>query len=305
MVPSKVIPELDLLNQTQRERLAYIEVKAFYCGDLTRADIERRFGVKPAASARDLLAYRRFAPNNLVYDAGQRCYRTTDAFRALFEHNPNRILTWFRSGMGDGLDIKVRRSVPCESASELVFPDLEILATITRAIAAKQLIRVSYLSLTSGASTKTLAPLALADTGLRWHLRAYDQSRKRFADFVLTRVTTAVNLAMPIPESQALVDDTQWARVVHLEIGAHPGIRHPEAIEADYGMREGILTLELRAPLVGYALRRWAVDCSEGGELNPREYPLRLLNRQTLYGVESAALAPGVRLEREGAYRGE
>ena len=137
MVHKKAASELDRLTQTQRERLAYIEVKALFCGDLTRSDIECRFGVKPAASARDLIAYRGFAPNNLVYDAALRCYRTTDAFRALFEHNAHRILTWFRSGMGDGLDIKVRKSVPCESASELVFPDLGIVAAVTRAIAAK------------------------------------------------------------------------------------------------------------------------------------------------------------------------
>ena len=293
MIPRKVIPELDQLNQTQRERLAYIEVKAFYCGDLTRVDIERRFVVKPAASARDLLAYRRFAPSNLVYDAGQRCYRTTDAFRALFEHNANRILTWFRSGIGDGLDIKVRRSVPCESASELVFPDLETLATITRAIAAKQLIRVGYLSLTSGASTKTLAPLALADTGLRWHLRAYDQQKKRFADFVLTRIAKAKPLGEDIPEDQQIEADIQWARVVHLELVPHPGVVHMAAIEVDYGMTDGLLQLDMRAPLVGYALRRWAVDCSPDHRLDPKAHHLWLRNSQTLYGVESATLAPG------------
>ena len=293
MVPRKVVNGLEQLTQTQRERLSFIEVKAFYCGDLTRADIERRFGVKPAASARDLLAYRRFAPSNLVYDAAQRCYRTTESFRALFEHNANRILTWFRSGMGDGLDIKVRRSVPCESASELVFPDLEILATITRAIAAKQLIRVSYLSLTSGASTKALAPLALADTGLRWHLRAYDQDKKRFADFVLTRIVRAKPLGENIPEDQQIESDIQWARVVHLELIPHPGVVHTAAIEADYGMNDGLLQIDMRAPLVGYALRRWAVDCSPDHRLDPRAHHLWLRNSQTLYGVESATLAPG------------
>ena len=46
MASKKNAPELDRLTQAQRERLAYIEVKAFYCGDLTRADIESRFGVK-------------------------------------------------------------------------------------------------------------------------------------------------------------------------------------------------------------------------------------------------------------------
>ena len=54
-----------------------------------------------------------------------------------------------------------------------------------------------------------------------------------------------------------------------------------------------MLVLDLRAPLVGYALRRWAVDCSPKATLDPKQHHLRLLNPATLYGVESASLAPG------------
>ena len=287
--------DLDSLSQTQRERLAFIEVRAFYCGDLSRGDIERRFGVKPAASARDLAAYRRLAPDNLWYDPSKRRYKPSDSFRPLFQQSAERILTWFKSGIGDGLELNLRRPVPCESASELSFPSLEVLATITRAISAGELIRIRYLSLSSGPSTKVLAPLALADTGLRWHLRAFDQARDRFSDFVLTRITKATSLNLAVPETQTLQFDTQWSRVVHLELGPHPKVKHPEAIEADYGMRAGVLKLDMRAPLVGYALRRWAVDCSEDNHLDPVEHQLRLLNLPTLYGVESATLAPGYR----------
>jgi len=73
----------------------------------------------------------------------------------------------------------------------------------------------------------------------------------------------------------------------------HPGVEHPEAIEADYQMKDGMLVLDMRAPLVGYALRRWAVDCTPDHRLDPRSHHLSLLNLQTLYGVESANLAPG------------
>ena len=73
----------------------------------------------------------------------------------------------------------------------------------------------------------------------------------------------------------------------------HPGVEHPEAIEADYQMKDGMLVLDMRAPLVGYALRRWAVDCTPDHTLDPRSHHLSLGNPQTLYGVESATLAPG------------
>lgn len=293
MAKKRVATALDDLTQTQRERLFYIEVKAFFCGDLSRADIERRFGVKPAASARDLSTYRRLAPLNLFYDAGQRKYATTDRFTHLFEHSAERVLTWFRAGFGDNMDQKLKRTVPCESASDLVKPEIETLATLTRAIAGRRQVKVNYLSLTSGASTKTLCPLALADTGMRWHLRAYDRERDRFVDFALTRIVKAKALDLPIPVEEQIESDVQWSRIVHIELAPHPGIAHPKAIEADFMMHNGMLALDMRAPLVGYALRRWSVDCSPEHRLDPTEHHLWIRNHQTLYGVESATLAPG------------
>jgi predicted DNA-binding transcriptional regulator YafY len=102
------------------------------------------------------------------------------------------VLTWFRAGFGDNMDQKLKRTVPCESASDLVKPDIETLATLTRAIAGRRQVKVNYLSLTSGVlNTRRCVHLLLADTGLRWHLRAYDRERGRFADFALTRIVKA------------------------------------------------------------------------------------------------------------------
>ncbi len=293
MVSKQAAVQLSNLSQAQRERLFYLEVKAFFCGDLTRADIERRFGVRPAASARDISSYKSLAPNNLLYNAALRNYEPTDRFNPVFEHSADRVLAWFRDGFGDSLDLKIQRTVPCEAASDLVRPDLETLAVLTRAIAGRKQVKVNYLSLTSGSSTKILSPLALADTGQRWHLRAYDCERERFADFSITRITKAKPLEINIPLNQRIEADNQWARVVRLELVPHPGVEHPEAIEADYQMKDGMFVLDMRAPLVGYALRRWAVDCSYKSTLDPKSHHLRLRNPQTLYGVESAALAPG------------
>lgn len=293
MVAKRVAVAVDQFTQTQRERLFYIEVKAFFCGDLTRADIERRFGVKPAASARDLSTYRSLAPQNLFYDASQRKYATTGGFAPLFEHSAERVLTWLRAGFGDNMDQKLKRAIPCESASDLVEPEIETLATLTRAITGKRQIKVSYLSLSSGASTKVLCPLALADTGLRWHLRAYDRQKSRFADFALTRIVKAKSLDLPIPVGEQIESDVQWVRIVHIELVPHPSIAHPKTIEADFRMNNGVLALDMRAPLVGYALQRWSVDCSPEHTLDSKAHHLWLRNSQTLYGVESAALAPG------------
>jgi hypothetical protein len=70
-------------------------------------------------------------------------------------------------------------------------------------------------------------------------------------------------------------------------------VEHPDAFEAEYQMKYCKLVLEMRAPLVGYAVRSWAVVCAAKHLMNPRSHFLNLNNQQTLYGVEIAALAPG------------
>ena len=280
-------------TQTQRERLAFLEMRAFFTGELRRGDIESRFGVKPAAASRDLSSYREAAPSNLDYDQASRCYRPAAAFKPLFEFQSDRVLAWLLQGFGDGLDLKLKQAAPCEGPGNLVKPDLAILAALTRAMCAKKAVKVHYLSMSSGPKKREIVPLALADNGLRWHVRAYDRQRKRFGDFVLTRIASVQVLDDVVPESEQLVADEQWVRMVDMEVVPHPGVKWPEAVAADYGMAGGMLKLKARAAMAGYVLRRWSIDASDDHQLDSASHHLWLSNPQTLYGVESATLAPG------------
>lgn len=283
------------LSQVQRERLAFLELRAYFTGELRRADIETRFGIKPAASSRDLSAYRDLEPGNLDYDVAARCYRPTKSFKPLFEFSSDRVLAWLLQGFGDGLELKLRKVAPCEGPGNLVRPDLAILSTVTRAMCSKHALKVSYLSLTSGAASRDLVPVALADNGLRWHVRAFDRRNSRFGDFVLTRITKAKELDGHVGEDELLPADEQWARIVDMEVVPHPGVRCAQAVEADYAMDQGVLRLRSRAALAGYMLRRWSIDCSPDHSLDPASHHLWLRNPQTLYRVESAVFAPGVK----------
>jgi predicted DNA-binding transcriptional regulator YafY len=133
----------------------------------------------------------------------------------------------------------------------------------------------------------------LADNGLRWHVRSYDRDRKRFSDFVLTRIIKADEIEGEVHEHELLAADEQWVRMVEMEIVPHPGIKQPKAVEADYGMDGGVLKIKARAALAGYVLRRWSIDASPDHRLDPASHLLWLRNTPTLYGVESASLAPG------------
>lgn len=280
-------------SQTQRERLAFLELRAFFTGELSRGDIETRFGIKPAAASRDLGIYREMAPGNLDYDPAGRRYRPTASFSPIFQFHCERVLAWLLQGFGDGLELGLKPATPCEGPGQFVRPDMSVLGVITRSMCARRPVRINYLSLSSGSNRREIVPVALADNGLRWHVRAYDRNRERFSDFVLTRIESATEIDGPVADHEMLSADEQWARIVDIELVPHPGIAWPKAVEADYGMQEGVLKIKARAALAGYVLRRWSIDSTPDHRLDHAAHHLWLRNPQTLYGVESAALAPG------------
>ena len=286
-----------VLSHSQRERLAYLELKAFFIGELRRGDLEARFSIKPAAATRDLNAYRERAPDNLAYDRYVKAYVPTSHFCPVFPFSAERVLSWLLHGYGDGQGPTVARTIPCEGAGELVQPDFGLLGEITRAIHTGRALQIHYLSLSSGAAKRVIVPVALADNGLRWHVRAYDRQRKRFSDFVLTRITKVKPLDEAAEAHERMEADEQWHRRIDLRLEPHPGLQHPEAVIADYGMKGGSLTLNVSAALAGYALLRWAVDCSPGYTLDAARHHLCLADRSVLAGVESAMLAPGFAAE--------
>lgn len=286
--------ELKDLTQPQRDRLAFIELRVRFLGEIRRQDLFTRFSIQAAAASRDLATYKELAPGNIDYDSKNKVYVHSEWFRPLFDFSPTRVLTWLAQGYGDNEPIRHRPLIATETATEISNPDLETLSVITRAIFSKTAIQVTYRALTSGMTAREIVPFALADNGSRWHVRAYDRRSHEFRDFVLARVADARVAHGPITDHERPDQDIQWNRIVELELVPHPAnMRNPDTIESEYGMSEGKLVTRVRAALVGYMLRRWNVDCTPNHSLKGGENHLWLKNWQSLYGVANLALAPG------------
>jgi hypothetical protein len=283
------------INQTQQERLFHIDFKLRFLGTVNRNDLVSRFGIKAAAATRDLTQYKEIAPQNLEYDTKAKTYIQREGFKPLFSYPGNQALTALCHGLGDDFVGRQHPLVTAESPTQLNFPDLNTLAIVTQAIHQKKAIQIQYRSLSSGLSTREIAPFALVDSGLRWHVRAHDRKREAFNDFVVNRIARPRILNGEIPTEQTRDADIQWNRIVRMHIVPHPRLEHPETIEHEYFMNEGMLKVEVRAAVAGYVLRHWNVDCSEIHSLDGPEIHLWLNNPQTLYGVDSATLAPGYR----------
>lgn len=281
------------LSQTQKERLFHIDFKLRFLGSINRNDLVSRFGIKAAAATRDISLYKDIAPQNLLYDTKAKSYTQSPSFKPVFEYPGNQALTALCHGLGDDHVVLNNALVTAEALTQLNFPNLDILAVVTKTIHQSKALKIEYRSLSSGQSTREIVPFALVDTGLRWHVRAYDRKRKSFTDFVINRIAKPKLLVGDIPVEQTREADIQWNRIVEMHLVPHPNLKHPQTIEMEYGMKNGMLKIQVRASLAGYVLRHWNVDCSEKHMLSGDEFHLWLQNTQTLYGVENLAIAPG------------
>jgi predicted DNA-binding transcriptional regulator YafY len=186
-----------------------------------------------------------------------------------------------------------RPLLPCESPVSLITPRMDVLAPVCRAIHARCPVAIRYYSMSSGESERVIVPFALVDTGIRWHVRAFDRTRHEFRDFVLTRIEEPF-FVDEVPEVYELPEnDIQWTRIVELELVPHPRLNRPEIVRKEYGINDHSLKLRVRAAVAGYMLLRWNVDSSPDHCLTDEHYRLWLCNPLTLYGVENAQLAPG------------
>lgn len=284
---------VESLSFAQRERLAYIDFRLYFIGEIGRPDLTGRFGLAPAGATRDLALYREIAPNNIEFDGSSKVYRIGKDFAPIFEHAPQRVLSSLALGFGEGVNGVSQPLLPCESPTVLSNPKMDVLAPICRAIHAKRPVAIRYHSMSSGESERVIVPFSLVDTGLRWHARAFDRKSGEFRDFVVTRIEAPILLDEELQANERPDNDIQWTRIVEMDFVPHPRLSRPEIIRMDYGMRDGSIRMRVRAAVVGYMLQRWSVDCSPDHHLTDEQYRLWLSDPLALYGVENAKLAPG------------
>jgi predicted DNA-binding transcriptional regulator YafY len=289
-----VIRATEALDARTNERLVFIDFRCTFLGELRRGDLMARFNIGSAAATRDIAEYRNNLGGKIELDPVSKTYRLAPGFAPIFAHEVEQALTALSRGFGETQITTSGALINCEIPPHLSTPSLDILAPLCRAIHARRAVQIGYSSFSSGKSIREIVPFALANNGLRWHVRAFDRKREDFVDFVLTRIHEVIESELPAPREQELEKhDIDWGRVLELQLVAHPKEDHPEVVALDYKMVDGVLKIRVRAALASYLLRQWLVDCSTDHSLTGTEYRLWLKNSPILYGVANAHLAPG------------
>jgi hypothetical protein len=283
-------------NQRRHERLTYIDFCANYLGQIGRSDLIDRFGISDGSASKDIARYNDTAKHKLKYDFKTKKHKATFIFKPQYHFSASQVLKALSTGFGDTLEQVPGSFIQTATAVELNKPDPIYIAQISRGIHQNKIVEITYYSLSSGKTIREIAPFVLINSGLRWHVRAFDRKSKEFRDFVLARITSAKMLKESIPDDESCKNDENWTKTVNLEIVPHPdNIKEKRAIELDYGMKEGMLKLELRQSIAGYVLRNWNVDCTIDHQLREAHYQLWLKNSGVLRHLENVYLGPRVK----------
>ena len=264
------------------QRLEFIEFRLFWEGHVNRSDVMEQFGLSVNQSSSDLNRYIGLAPDNMVYDKSARTYVRGPEFKPVFDKlDAGRYLAQLRS-VADGLldhgDCWIADPPSYDTAptpARGVNP--QILREVLAAIRHAEAIEVEYQSLSHPEpSWRWIAPHAVAFDGFRWHTRAFCLVDKCFKDFLLSRIRETRGVrASEVTDAS----DTDWQEHVTLEIGPHPELSdtQKQVIALDYGMRSGMVKIQVRRAVLYYALRRLGLDTDPDAR-TPQEQQIVLLN---------------------------
>jgi predicted DNA-binding transcriptional regulator YafY len=279
------------LRWSVERRLAFIDERLFWLGEVNRTDLMGRFGVSLGQASTDIARYLAHAPEGVFYDKTAKRYLADASFRpVLAAPDAARFLSELLLVNAGLLPVEhtLFGLVPPFDATPVPErkADPSVLRAVLGAVRKALVLDVMYQSMNRPEPTRRLIePHALAYDGFRWHVRAFDRETGEFRDFVLGR------LSKPKPAGPArsrAKDDRDWHGLVELKIAPHPRLTpaQAKAIALDYGISKGKAVIRVRRALLFYALRRLGLDV--GPDIRPpHEQHIVLVNRGEIDALRS------------------
>lgn len=288
-------------------RFAFIEQQLHWYGTVTRADLCDAFSIEDATAKDWLEKYRKARPGRLVSVSGKG-YRAAEdftlpperidaaAFLSRFAADAGIVAPIVERAERDHLKSKklTRRAVPVLGPPEPETRSVqaEVLRAVLHAILRGQELQVVYRSPGRALPREIwIAPHALSTDSFRWAVRAKDCERGRYIDYVLHRIERVV--AKRDGQGNASSGDAAWRETVTVKLKPRDGLEPQarQAIEAQYGMKAGICSVQVPRAMLLYFLKRHQLE-EDSAQKAPHQHPLQIANRDEV----TAALDPSVRV---------
>jgi len=243
----------------QERRLEFIDFRLLWEGHLNRSDLTSHFGISVPQASMDLARYQELAPSNMLYDRQQKAYISAPSFRPLMESvNAFTFLNQIRQVEAGMLPKEATFLGWYPSTGVVRLPsrriDVQVLRLLLDAIRKSIRVEVRYQSMSRTEPKKRfISPHAIVFDGIRWHVRGYCHERNEFRDFVFARITEVALDSSGLTGTSGNGDQA-WNSFVELTLAVAPHLSEGQkrAVEVDYGMEGGLLTLRVREALLLY-----------------------------------------------------
>ena len=246
------------------ERFAYIETELFWGDGLTAAQLARTFGISRQMAQKTINTYREQHPEQMRYAAQNKRHQATESFEPIFiRPSPHAFLDYLRGQALVGLyrDEQEWSDLVVTDMDRLLRPDLPLnsMRVLLAGLRCHKTVVVDYRKKDlepESVSVRVISPNHLVFADERYHVRAYCHAKKRYLDFVLSRIAHAE----PASDDWVSADfDKEWNEFTELRL--KPNTALPASVQAailrgfDKG-NSGIRRIKCRKALAYYVSRK-------------------------------------------------
>lgn len=272
-----LIGPLRRARRPSERRLAFIDFRLAFAGDLRRSLLIDEFKISPQQATKDIKAYMELAENNLKYSLPLKSYLATDNVQPVFAGTTSKVFLRRLALVANGSKRYrnwVASDIPTAVSNAPVRSvDEEVLQILVNSLRRKRSISFDYVSINSGEKKRrNVVPRAFGSDGYRWHVRAWDIEEQEFSDFVMSRVTSP---SLGMAEEHPTPHDTAWHTQCDVVLVPKTSLPDPsrEAVAEEFKMLDGQLRVSTTKAMIFYTLRGYGFD--------PRNYDKngRLVNR--------------------------
>jgi predicted DNA-binding transcriptional regulator YafY len=243
-------------------RYRIIELLSYWEGRVNTTQLIQHFSVSRTQAQKYFKSYQADYPDNLIYDNSLKGFRPSATFTShCISSDVNEYLDWLNNNgelaapmhntrfTNATLSLPVRKVLP------------QIMRGLLSAIKYQKRLEVDYVSLANpNGEGRIIQPHIFVKTGLRWHLRAYDEKHQQFRDFVLSRFRGQPVLLDNATHNAA--QDISWNSTIAMIFSPDSRLSPEQkvVIEQDYQMQDGKLVTKTRAALAQYLLQDMQVN---------------------------------------------
>lgn len=262
-----------------------IELIAYWQGKINATHLIKHFNISRQHAGDYLRAYQEYYPLNLHYSQSDKGFLPTAHFK--YHHISGDVaqyLEWLSTS-------STQSKQPIDGYNSLTYTSLTlpsrevspyVMRGLVSAINQQTRVEVDYVSLSNpDGEGRIIQPHIFVKTGLRWHLRAYDEKHQAFRDFVLSRFRGEPELLDKATHNAA--QDEGWNTLINIILAPDQRLspEQKNVLEQDYQMQNGQLVIQTRAALTQYLLQEMQVNF-KFHDKSPEAQQLVLVNESAI-----------------------